>query len=218
MQRCGGLGLVSGTGVVVVLWLNARWLGKGVPLVAMALLGFSAAAIAYGDTLRAFGPGMCLGLLAFGLFWQLTQRPGRWLVIGAGIVAVLSVHMVYYNTVLLLACGCGSAAVLVRHRRWRAATVPLLIGLVAGLSMLAYLPTFRSAGEWNAILRYPTDVNTVLDTLYLALGHERRCVPVAVDGSDDRGGGDGRVGRKSPASGAAWPRGSGTWRCSAARR
>ena len=149
------LGLLIGLGIVAALWINARLLGLAFPFWSIALVGANPLIIRYGDSVRAYGLGLLLLLLMFGLVWKLTQSLQiKWFVL-ATITSVLAVHALYYNAVLLFAICLGGCAVAWRQRRWRTAIGVLGVGLVAALSLLPYLPTFLNANDWNFLVQYP---------------------------------------------------------------
>jgi hypothetical protein len=149
------LGLLIGLGVVAALWINARLLGLAFPFWSIALVGANPLIIRYGDSVRAYGLGLLLLLLMFGLVWKLTQSPRlKWFLL-ASITSVLAVHALYYNAVLLFAICLGGCAVAWRQRRWRTALAVLGVGLIAAVSLLPYLPTFLNANDWNFLVQYP---------------------------------------------------------------
>ena len=152
------LGLLLGLSVLGLLWWNARRLGATVPLFSFAFLGFNAAVISYGDSVRANGLGMLTGLLAFGLIWEVVERPDLRRVLAAAAAALLSVHCVFYNALFLLAACAGGAAVALRRRAWKTIALLFVIGLPAALSLLLYRVTIRNENVWNAILKLPIDL------------------------------------------------------------
>ena len=155
------LGLLLGLGVVGVLWWNARRLGHGVPLVALALLGFDSAVICYGDSIRAYGLGMLLGLLTFGLVWEATNHPIPRRVLPCTAAAVVSVHCLFYNAVFLLAACAGGAAVATRRRQWRTVGMLAGMGLLAALSLLPYREMLEDQKAWNFIVRSSIDLRWI---------------------------------------------------------
>jgi len=155
------LGCVLGLGVLGVLWWNAQRLGYGVPLIALALLGFNAAVITYGDSVRGHGLGMLTALLTFGLTWKLVDRPSARNALLALVSAVVSVHSLFFNAVILLAACAGGAAVALSRRQWK--TIGLLagVGLVSALSLLPYTVVFQSRKAWNFMIEYPIDLRWI---------------------------------------------------------
>ena len=55
-------GAAIGLLILFAVWLNARWLRLGFPLITLALIGFNPMVIRYGDSIRAYGLGILLAL------------------------------------------------------------------------------------------------------------------------------------------------------------
>lgn len=138
-----------------VIWLNARWLRLGFPLLSLALIGLNPMIIRYGDSIRAYGLGIVLMLLVLGTMWRLVESftPGRAMI--ATLSAVLSVQCLYYNSILLLAVCLGAASVTVRRRQVKETMVVLAIGGVSALTMLPYAPTIQRVHQWAFIWKAP---------------------------------------------------------------
>ena len=147
------LGFLVGLGIVGGLLWNARRLNISVPLISLLLLAFNPAVIRYGDSMRAYGLGIVLFLVMFGVVWKVATAPTRRNVIVATIVAVLCVQTLYYNAVLLLALCAGGAAVAMRHRQWPRIGLLLGVGLVAAGSLLPYVKVISAAATWNDMVR-----------------------------------------------------------------
>jgi uncharacterized membrane protein len=154
------LGLIIGLGILVALWRNARTLGARLPVLSFALVAFNPMLIRYGDSARAYGLGILLILLTFHSFWRLVSvdSPGFRRVLPAAVLALLSVQCLYYNSVLLLAICAGAAAVALRTRTWRTASIVIAIGALAASSLLPYLPMIRRMHEWTFLVSHPVDL------------------------------------------------------------
>jgi hypothetical protein len=138
-----------------VIWLNARWLRLGFPLLSLALIGLNPMIIRYGDSLRAYGLGIALMLLVLGAMWRLVESytPGR--VATAALCAVLSVQCLYYNSILLFAICLGAASVTVRRRQFKETLIVFAIGGISAATLLPYVPTIRRVHSWNFIWKAP---------------------------------------------------------------
>ncbi len=149
------VGVLIGLGVVGALWINARWMGLRFPFWPLVLVGANPMVIRYGDSLRAYGLGLLLMFLMFGAMWKVVQSSQRrWLIL-ASVCAVLAVHALYYNAVLLFGLGAGACAAAYVQGSWRPAARALAVGAIAALSMLPYLPMFLHANDWNFLVQYP---------------------------------------------------------------
>ena len=174
----GGLrvaGLIVGVGIVCALWYAARTFGGRTPVVSLALLEFSVNTVCYGDSLRAYGPGMVLGLLSTGAIFALAQAEGRRQVnrafAFAAIASLLSVHTLFFNGTLLLAAGVAGAAVCWRvGHRGRAAAI-LGIGATCAASLAVYAPLFRARAAMARLFVAPTSLWDVLASLRVALAY-----------------------------------------------
>jgi hypothetical protein len=154
------LGLLIGLGVLGVLCRNARFLGARVPVLSLALIGLNPMVIRYGDSVRGYGLGILLILLTFGAFWRLVNLPSPpplRRILAATVLALLSVHCLFYNSVLLFAIAAGALAVTVRARAWRTAAIVLGIGTISGSSLLVYVPMMTRKQDWTFMVSYPAD-------------------------------------------------------------
>lgn len=149
------LGFLLGVGVVAALWRNARAFGIGPPLFSLALFGFCAAAVAYGDSVRAYGLGVLAGIMTFSLAWEFAEAPTLQRLVVFGVAAVLSVHCLFYNSLLLLAACAGGAAVAGRRRDWKTLLQIGGVGATSAVSLLLYRETIRNQKAWNAIVQWP---------------------------------------------------------------
>ena len=125
------LGVSIGLLILGTIWLNTRSLRLGFPLLLLALIALNPMVIRYGDSIRAYGLGIALILLALGAMFRLVESftPGRAAI--AGLAAVLSVQCLYHNSVLLFAICLGAAAVTIRRRRVKETLV--VLGIVGFL-------------------------------------------------------------------------------------
>lgn len=154
------LGCIIGLGLLATLWSSARALGARWPVLSFALIGLNPMLIRYGDSTRAYGLGMVLILLTFGSFWRLVNAeslPFR-RVVAATLFALLSVHCLFYNSILLLAIATGAVAVAIRARAWRKVAAVLSIGVIAAGSLIPYLPMMHRKSAWEFLVHYPADL------------------------------------------------------------
>ncbi len=165
------LGTAVGLAVLGAVWLCARAFGARVPLLTIALLGFNPAVVRYGDSVRPYGVGMLLALLAALTVWRAVEnaRPGR--IALAALVGVLAVNAVFYNAVLLLVlCVSGAVVVLTQEKSWRKAALILSIGGPAALALLVYAPMIREQHRWAVLLSHPVDAAWLWQRLSEATG------------------------------------------------
>ncbi len=162
-------GLLVGIAIVAALWWNLWALRRGPPLISLALLGFNATVLQWGDALRGYGIGTLFILLTAGLIWRLVEQPTPWRIATAALCAVASVQCVFTNSVLLLAICLGAVAVTIRRGVERRAALVLAIGLVAALSLLPYWKPLHEVREWDMLVRWPVTVESLCFKLGEAL-------------------------------------------------
>ncbi len=148
-------GVSVGLLILGMIWLNARWLHLGFPLLSLALIGLNPMVIRYGDSIRAYGLGVALMLLVLGAMWRLVESftPGRATI--AVISAVLSVQCLYYNSVLLLAICLGAASVTIRRRHFKQTLLVFAIGGISATTLLPYVPTMQRVRSWSFVWKGP---------------------------------------------------------------
>lgn len=151
------LGLIVGIGILGTLWLVGRKLEMRFPLVSLVLVALCPT-VFWGDTLRAYGLGVILILLAMGSLWRALQDPVPWKISVSLVTAVLSAQCLYHNCFLLFALCIGGAAVGVYRRRWKLIAFPLGVGAIAAASMLPYYTIITKARAWNIIIQKPTSI------------------------------------------------------------
>jgi hypothetical protein len=166
------LGLLTGLGILGILWLNARRFRLPPPIVAIALLGFTSAITCYGDSIRAYGLGVLLQLLTFGLIWEVVIRPSPLRVTGAFLAALCSVHMLFYNAPILAAICAAAIVVCALNRHWKRAALVGAIGVASALSTLIYLPEIHRRDSWGKMFFHHTDLAWVRSNFYEAVGYD----------------------------------------------
>lgn len=148
-------GFVIGVGVIAALWLNARGFRHSLPFVSLVLLAANPAMIRWGDTVRAYGFGILLILVTCALVWKFLERPSAMRFAASALAATASVHVLFYNAVMLFALCAGGVAVCAHRRAWKHAVAIVSIGAIAAVSLLPYLPSISRAGSWRAVVRMP---------------------------------------------------------------
>ncbi len=149
------LGFVVGVGVIAALWLNARGFRHSLPLVSLVLLAANPVVVRWGDTVRAYGFGILMILITCALVWKFLERPTAMRFAASALAATASVHVVYYNAVLLLALCAGGVAVCAHRRAWKHAVAIVSMGAIAAVSLQPYVPSILGAGSWRAVVRMP---------------------------------------------------------------
>ena len=164
------LGITVGLLIMGAIWLNSRWLRLGFPLVSLALIGLNPMIIRYGDSIRAYGLGIALVLLALGAMWRLVESftPGRAAI--ATLSAILSVQCLYHNSILLFAICLGAAAVTAHRRQFKQMFFVLLLGAISAASLLPYVPMIQRVHSWNFVWKAPFTLSVLWRKLAEMLG------------------------------------------------
>jgi hypothetical protein len=151
------LGALIGCGVLLPLWLNKRLLGYRVPMVSLVLFGLNPSAIRWCDSLRGYGLGSVLILLAYGLVWKVVESPTPRMISAAALISILSVQSLYQNAFLLFAICAGAFAVCLRRRSWKTMAGVCGIGAISALSLVPYLPTIADARSVHIVADVSSD-------------------------------------------------------------
>jgi len=167
--RTFGFAIVAA--LIAVLWFNARLLYRGPPLLSLFLLGLNTSVLIWATTIRGYGLGCVLILLAFGLIARaLLQPQNAFWVWGAFLASIASIHCLLYNSVLLLAMGVSAMLVFIRRRKWKSVSVVMGLCVLAGLSVLPYVGPYSSGKEWNVLVKTPVDFHLLWTRFNWALG------------------------------------------------
>ncbi len=171
------LGLLVGLAVIGALWFNARQLGYSIPLFSLLLLALNSTVIRWGDTIRGYGLGLLLIVLTFGAIWRVNELPTRRRIVGAVILAILSVQAVYTNAFFLLAICIEAGVVNLLHRRWKGIVMLMAIGMAAAVSLLPYKFIFGRAQSWAALVQHHVTLPLIIETFSIALTAQHAAMP-----------------------------------------
>jgi hypothetical protein len=151
------LGLLTGLGVLGALWYVGRILGSRLPVIALVLFAMSPV-VFVGDSLRAYGLGVLLILLALAAMWSVLKNPTPRRMVVCAAVVILSVQCLYNNSFLIFAICMGAAAVGLYRRQWKLMVFPLGVGILAAVSVAPYLVIFSKVSDWHILISIPVDL------------------------------------------------------------
>src|SRR5437764_15185864 len=146
------LGLYVGLFLLLAFWLASWTMRNGAPLLAVTLAGLNVTMVRAGDSLRGYGLGSALVVLALAVIWRLTCRPSLAAFSFAVVLAVLSVQSLYQNAFLLFAACCGGFMLCAVERRWRDTLPIFAVGAAAAVSLLPYIPLIARA-HWYVMYK-----------------------------------------------------------------
>lgn len=166
--RC--FGLTVGIALIGVAWFNARVVGDGVPLVLLVLFGLNSTFLVWGTTIRGYGIGSVLIVLAFGLTARLLREPKPSSVIAALLASIAAVQFLITNLVFAAAIAFSATAACLIRRSMKLALVVAGIGLCCLLSTLFFLKAYFTA-DWNIVLQYPGHLSSLWGVFNFASGN-----------------------------------------------
>jgi hypothetical protein len=153
-----GLGLIMGLGTLGSLWYAARALRMRLPLISLVLFAMCPTIFAV-DSLRAYGLGVLLILLALATMWRVLEDPTPWRMVLCAMAVILSVQSLYNNSFLIFAICLGAAAVGLYRHQWKLTLFPLGVGMLAAASLLPYLGIISRVGDINKIVVVPINLS-----------------------------------------------------------
>ena len=177
------LGLGIGLFFLISLWLCQRWIGGHAPTLSIALLAGLPAFLFVVGANRAYGLAGCLLVLSFGKIWRVVESPTKSRILSAGFICLLFTQCVYYDVIFLGAMLAAGALVAIRRQHWKIVWTMAGIGLVAGASLLIYLPIIHRVPQYLSFWRSPFfDAATLWNGLRDALAARSSANPDGANG------------------------------------
>ena len=163
-------GFVVGAGLVAALWLVFRLGRLGVPLISLGGIALSSSFLLWGTSVRGYGIGTVVVLIALAAFTAWLQTGSRSAAIITFAAAVLSVQFLVQNTMLVLAI-CGSAFVVcLIVRQWKRALWMAAVVVLSELSFALYIPSYLKAGDWSVVVESDGSRHSIIQQLGQFLG------------------------------------------------
>jgi hypothetical protein len=165
--RC--FGVAAGVALLGALWFSAHLIGRGPPIVSLALLGLNTTFLFWGTTVRGYGFGSALIVLAFGLLVSVILNPSRTRIIAAAIISIAAVQCLVHNLALMFALVVSAVVVsLVRHDLKR---LIIFIGTF-GLCMISFVPYQNAySSSWSQVVEFPVTFRLLWNQFNFALGN-----------------------------------------------
>jgi hypothetical protein len=170
-------GFCVGGVLVGAFWINSRLFRSGVPLVGLGLLSLSTTFFVWGTTIRGYGLGSALIVLMFGCIGSLllASTPTRGAT--AMLVSLFGVQVLLYNSILLMAIVTSAAIVFLFRRRFKDFLVVSAICVPVFGSLLAYVPAYTRARDWNILVRGAPTLYSLWKHCEVALGNPGYSIP-----------------------------------------
>ena len=149
------LGLAIGLFFLTSLWLCQRWIGGRTPTLSIALLGGLPLFIFAVGANRPYGLASCLLVLSFGKIWRVLESSTTSRILSAYVICLLFAHCLYYDIIFLGAMLAAGTLVAIRRQQWKILWTMAGIGLLAGASLLIYLPIIGGVPLYLPFWRSP---------------------------------------------------------------
>lgn len=165
-------GFVAGVAVLSALWLTAKLTDRGPPLVSLALLGLNTTFLFWGTTVRGYGFGAALIVLAFGCFAAVIINPSPTHIILVAVVALAAVQVLVHNLALIGALTFAAATLSLLRHDLKSLIIFSGIFALCLISFLPYLGAYSS--PWSQIVEFPVTLRFLWNQLNFALGNPNR--------------------------------------------
>jgi hypothetical protein len=149
------LGLAIGLFFLTSLWLCQHWIGGRTPTLSIALLGGLPLVIFVVGANRPYGLASCLLVLSFGKIWRVLESSTTSRILSAYVICLLFAHCLYYDIIFLGAMLAAGTLVAIRRQQWKILWTMAGIGLLAGASLLIYLPIIGGVPLYLPFWRSP---------------------------------------------------------------
>lgn len=156
------LGALVGLGCIAAFWWTTKQLRGGVPTLCLVFFFFNPDFVRAIGTVRPYGFSVLLLLLLCGAWYRYREsgKTADWML--ATCCAVGAAHMHYLNLLYLTVIWLGLSLLLLKGREWRRWYGLSLVALLAGFSMLPYLPVLVASRGWANMLMYSREESTQL--------------------------------------------------------
>jgi hypothetical protein len=177
-RACGGasdndlriLGFIVGVAITAALWITSWMLKKSPPTWALLLFGLSPVALVWGDSMRAYGFGCLFNILTLGCIWKLLcERPRPVHIVAAASTALLSVHSLFPNSLLLFAAIASAVVVALRRGWFRTGLILIGVGVAAAVSLLPYAGIIQATQRWSPLAKGGINSMWIFTMLFHAL-------------------------------------------------
>ena len=163
-------GAAVGLALVCALWLSATCAGDGLPIISLPFLGLSTTFLIWGLTIRGYGLGSVVIVLAFGLFVVLLRKSSPAIVVAAVLLSIAAVQCLVHNLVLVFALATSATVICLLRRHARKMAIFLGILALSAISFLPYLGAYTSGSPWNIVVESPLTFRSLSQQFILAAG------------------------------------------------
>jgi hypothetical protein len=162
-------GIAAGVALLGALWFSSHLIGRGPPLVSLGLLGLNTTFLFWGTTVRGYGLGSALIVLAFGLLVSVMFNPSPRRIIAAALISIAAVQCLVHNLALIFALAASAAIVCLVRRDLRQLIIFLSILALCLISFIPYLNAYSNS--WSQVVEFPLTFRLLWNQFNFALGN-----------------------------------------------
>ena len=163
-------GAAIGLAFVCALWFSAKCAGDGLPIVSLPFLGLSTTFLIWGLTMRGYGLGSVVIVLAFGLFALLLRKSSPAIIVAAALASIAAVQCLVHNLVLVFALAISGTVICWWRPDARKMVIFLAILALCAISFLPYLSAYTSGSPWSIVTESPVTFRSLSKQFILATG------------------------------------------------
>ena len=166
--RC--FGLAMGVALLGIAWFNARIIRGELPFIVPALAGLNITFLTIGTSIRGYGLGCALAVLAFGLTARFVARPTAVRLLTLFLSYIASMQFLFFDAALVPAIMLAAFAVCALRGQFKWA---LSLCVVAAICAISYIPQFQTyfvIRKWTRLLIYPTTFGLLWQKFQVACG------------------------------------------------
>ena len=163
--------------LICVAWINARLTRNGAPLIFLPLMALNATFLTWGTSIRGYGLGCVMIVLAAGLAARLLINPSLLCAVALFVTFLGAPHLLVHDAALVLAIAFAGTVVCLVRRKIKLALVFVTAAALSGISCLPYLfANFQR--QAMIVLKYPTSLAGVWMNCEAACGPPASIMPI----------------------------------------
>lgn len=162
-------GILAAVALLCAIWWTVKLIGRGPPLLALALIGLNATVLFWGTTVRGYGLGAAFIVAAFGLFAALLLKPTTPRIVLAGLASLAAVQCLVHNLALVVAFVTAAVVAALRHHDFKRLVTFLGILALCLISFVPYLNAYSS--PWSEVVEFRVTPLLIWNQFTFALGN-----------------------------------------------
>lgn len=168
-MRC--LGIAVGIALIGAVWIAARAVHGRPPLISIALLGLNSTFLVWGTSVRGYGIGCVLIVIAFASFVRLLEQPSPKRIVLTTLASLVAVQCLLHNLVLIVAFALSASAIALAQGRPRQMITYLAILSISMASFIPYIGPYSSGSAWSMVVEFPVTARLLWNQFNAAMGN-----------------------------------------------